>query len=217
MTSGLLQKSEGSIDQETFPAVELNWKHSQSDVIANNPNWHSRRSINGKSCFEDLKAFAVYARLSFTKFRFWRKCLLTSSLFFQFCNNLLPLAPIYRQSSHSSSLNLVSTMQVLAGMRVSSDVCFHEFINRGVSLKVNQLWAIKLSVRKLSELRSMVDERCIKDVWWEWKGRRLRTLKLWGSFIKCVKRSLLCSTRKRLYIHVYKLSAWQIKVPIIIF
>lgn len=89
-------------------------------------------------------------------------------------------------------------MQVLARMRVSSDVYFHEFINRGVSLKVNQLWAIKLSMRKLSELRSMVDERCIKDVWWEWKGRRLRTLKLWESFIKYVKRSLLCSRRKHL-------------------
>lgn len=74
-------------------------------------------------------------------------------------------------------------MQVLAGMRVGADVCFHEFINRGVSLKVNQLWAIKLSTRKLRELRRMADERCIKDLWWEWKDRRLQTLKLRGSFI----------------------------------
>lgn len=167
-------------------------------MIANNPNWHGRSGRNGKSCFEDLKAFAVYARLSSTKFRFWRKCLFTSSPFSRFYNNLLSLAPIYWQSSCASSLNLVSTMQVLVGMRVSSDVCFHEFINRGVSLKVNQLWAIKLSVRKLSALRTMADERCIKDVWWEWKGRRLGTLKLWGSFIKCVKRSLRCSTRTHL-------------------
>lgn len=69
-------------------------------------------------------------------------------------------------------------MQVLAGMRVSTDVCFHEFINRGVSLKVNQLWAIKLSACKLSALRRMANERCIKDVWWEWKDGRLETLKL---------------------------------------
>lgn len=81
-------------------------------------------------------------------------------------------------------------MQVLAGMRVSSDVCFHEFVNRGVSLKVNRLWAIKLSTRKLSELRTMVDERCIKDVWWERKGRRLRTLKLWGKFHKVCQAEL---------------------------
>lgn len=214
MTSGLLQKSEGRVDQETFPAVELNWKYSQSDVIATNPNWHGRSGINGKPCFEDLKAFAVYARLSSTKFRFWRKCLLTSPLFFRFYNKLLSLAPIYWQSSRSSSLNLVSTMPVLAGMRVSSDVCFHEFINRGVSLKVNQLWAIKLSMRKLSELRSMADERCIKDVWWEWRGRRLGTLKLWGSLIKYVKRSLLCSTRKRLR---RELKGTSTKSPINIF
>lgn len=195
MTSDLLQKSEGRLDQERFPAVELNWKYSQSDVIANNPDCHGRNTIKGKSCFEDLTAFAVCARLSSAKFRFWRKCLLTSSLFFRFYNNLLSLTLIYRQSWRSSSLNLASTMQVLAGMRVSSDVCFHEFINRGVSLKVNQLWAIKLSTRKLRELRSMADERCIKDVWWEWKGRRLGTLKLRRSFIKYVKRSLRCSTR----------------------
>lgn len=164
-------------------------------MTANNPDCHGRNAIKGKSFFEDLTAFAVCARLSSAKFRFWRKCLLTSSLFFRFYNNLLPLTLIYRQSWRSSSLNLASTMQVLAGMRVSSDVCFHEFINRGVSLKVNQLGAIKLSTRKLRELRSMADERCIKDVWWEWKGRRLGTLKLWRSFIKYVKRSLRCGTR----------------------
>lgn len=132
-----------------------------------------------KSCFEDLQSLCcLCTSLSPTKFRFWLECLLTSSLFLRFYHNLLPLAPIYWQSSRSSCLNLAGTMQVLAGMRVSSDVCFHEFISRGVSLKVNQLWAIKLSMRKLSELRSMADERCIKDVWWEWKDRRLGTLKL---------------------------------------
>lgn len=77
--------------KEWFPAVELNWKYSQSDVIANNPDCHGRNAIKGKSCFEDLTAFAVCARLSSAKFRFWRKCLLTSSLFFRFYNNLLSL------------------------------------------------------------------------------------------------------------------------------
>lgn len=81
-------------------------------------------------------------------------------------------------------------MQVLAGMRVSSDVCFHEFINRGVSLKVNQLWAIKLSTRKLRELRSMADERCIKDVWWEWKRQKARDFKVAAKFHKVCQAEL---------------------------
>lgn len=52
-----------------------------------------------------------------------------------------------------------------------------EFINRVVSLKVNQCWAIKLSVRKLSELCSLANERCVKDVLRERKSRRLMALK----------------------------------------
>lgn len=174
----LKSKAKGRVDQETFPLVELNLKYSRSDVPVNNPDWHSRSGINSKSCIEDLGKLLLSMRVSLPH------SLLTSYLFFRFYHNLLPLAPIYWQSSRSSCLNLTGTMQVLAGMRVSGDVCFHEFISRGVSLKVNQLWAIKLSKRKLSELRSMADERCIKDVWWEWKDRRLGTLKLWGSFIK---------------------------------
>lgn len=40
-----------------------------------------------------------------------------------------------------------------------------EFINRSISLKVNQRWAIRLSESKLSELCSTAKERCFRDVY----------------------------------------------------
>lgn len=100
-------------------------------VPAHNPDWHCEGGINGKSCSQEslnLLDTVYVSRVSplqsslFQSFWLWLRRRLTG-----FFRVLHPASrsppPIYWQSSLSSSLNLASTMQVLAGMKDSGDGC----------------------------------------------------------------------------------------------
>lgn len=139
--------------------VVSDWRYSQGCVLTHNPDWHRVSGIDGKFCL----------RLSY----------LHTCLFYKVFPGFLVLAympinfflPVLTPSFYRcpASLSTILTLLIFNPRRPGfswdeTHWWLLEFINRCISLNVIQRWAIKLSMRKLSELRSTGDERCFKDV-----------------------------------------------------